>query len=92
MAGMIEEKLNEWIEGKNLALVDATLDIALERLGLPVNKDWDGMRDTLLPIKSSQGEQLYHPSEAYQMQGPPDGKSLAFYSGLNSWLEKVRKS
>ena len=77
------------IEGK-LVLVDATLDIALERLGLPVNKEWDGMSDTLLPVKPSGEELLYHPSEAYGMQPPLDGKSLAFYRGLNSWLEEMR--
>lgn len=77
------------IEGK-LVLVDATLDQALERLGLPVNKEWDGRSDTLLPVKPSGEELLYHPSEASRMQVPLDEKSLAFYRELNLWLEEVR--
>lgn len=77
------------IEG-NLVLVDATLDPALERLGLPVNGEWDGMSDTLLPVKPSGEELFYHPSEACGLQPSLDEKSLAFYRGLNSWLEEVR--
>ena len=77
------------IEGK-LVLVDATLDPALERLGLPVNKDWDGRSDTLLPVVPSGDGLVYHPSEARRMQVLLDETSLAFYQGLNSWLEEVR--
>ncbi len=78
------------IEGK-LVLVDATLDTALRRLGLPVNKEWDGVSNTLLPINPCGEEQLYHPSEAYLMQARYDEKSLTFYNELNSWLEVVRR-
>lgn len=49
-------------------LVDATLELHLQRLGLPVNKEWDGMGNTLLPINSCGEEQFYHPPEAYHMQ------------------------
>jgi len=80
------------IEG-NLVLVDATIDPALQKLGLPVNEKWDGFKDTLLAMNPCGEEQLYHPSEAHLMQPPnTDEKSLAFYDGLNSWLEKVRRS
>lgn len=79
------------IEGE-LILVDATLDPALERLGLPVNKEWDGMSHTLLPINPCGEEQLYHPSEAYLMlPAQYNAKSLVFYNELNSWLEDVRR-
>ena len=79
------------IDGKFI-LVDATLDPALQKVGLPVNKEWDGIRDTLLAVNPCGEEQLYHPCEARSMQpGITDEKSLAFINGLNSWLEKLRK-
>lgn len=78
------------IEGA-LVLVDATLDPSLAKLGLPVNKTWDGVSDTLLPLRPCGEEQLYHPAEAYGMQPPQDERALAFYRGLNSWLDEVRK-
>ena len=77
---------------RNLVLVDATLDPTLERVGLPVNKDWDGISDTLLPIVSCGEEQLYHPCEASHIKVRLDDKSLAFYKELNSWLVRVRRS
>jgi hypothetical protein len=78
------------IEGK-LVLVDATVDRALEGLGLPVNRKWNGTSDTLLPIRPVGEEQLYHPLEARNMERVVDEGSLTFYRELNSWLEEVRK-
>ncbi len=78
------------IDGK-LVLVDATLDSALKNAGLAVNQDWDGVSDTLLPMNPCGEEQFYHPSEAYLMQAQYDGKSLAFYSELNSFFEEARR-
>jgi len=83
------------IDGE-LVLVDATLDSALmtqplERFGLPVSKEWDGVSNTLLPISPCGEEQLYHPSEAYLMQARYDEESLAFYRELNSWFEDIRQ-
>jgi len=78
------------IDGE-LVLVDATLDPALARLGLPVSKEWDGVSNTLLPMNPCGEEQLYHPSEAYLMQARYDQKTLAFYNEFNSWLEDVRR-
>ncbi len=75
-----------------LVLVDATLDPALERLGLPVNKEWDGISDTQLPIVSCGEEQLYHPSESSHIEARLDNKSLSFYKELNLWLAEVRRS
>jgi len=83
------------IDGQ-LVLVDATLDSALmkqalERFGLTVNREWDGVSNTLLPMNPCGEEQLYHPSEAYLMQARYDEKQLAFYRELNSWFEDVRR-
>lgn len=78
------------IDGE-LVLVDATLDLALEGIGMPVNKEWDGISDTLLPMIPCGEEELYHPSEAYLMQAEYDEKQLAFYREFNLWLEKVRR-
>lgn len=77
------------IDGE-LILVDATLDPALKRLGLPVNEEWDGISNTLLAINPCGEEQIYHPAEASLLQAQHDEKSLVFYSELNRWLEVVR--
>lgn len=80
------------IEGKPV-LVDATLDPPLEKLGLPVNKKWDGLSDALLAVKPLREAEPYHPSEIYLMEVPAlDEKPLAFYNKLNSWLDRVRKN
>jgi hypothetical protein len=78
------------IEGR-LVLVDATLDPVLEQMGLPVNRDWDGLSDTRLAIHPSGEEELYHPSEAASLRAPPDGDRLAFSNALNRWLEDLRR-
>ena len=79
------------IDGRFI-LVDATLEPALQKIGLPVNREWDGIRDTLLAVNPCGEEQLYHPSEARSIQpGITDEKSLAFINGLNAWLEKLRE-
>lgn len=78
------------IDGE-LVLVDATLDPALAKLGLPVNQEWDGVSDTMLPMNPCGQEQLYHPSEASLMRPRHNEKQLAFYHELNSLLEKVRR-
>ena len=78
------------IEGR-LVLVDATLDRALEQMGLAVNKDWDGLLDMQLPMNPSGEEELYHPSEASSLRAQPDEARLAFYNALNRWLEEMRK-
>lgn len=78
------------IEGR-LVLVDATIDPALVSLGLPVNMDWDGVSDMLLPLNPTGPEQIYHPSEAHLMQERQlDNKALTFYNRLNSWMDDIR--
>ncbi|HIE17767.1 MAG TPA: hypothetical protein EYP71_06180 [Dehalococcoidia bacterium] len=78
--------------GDKLVLVDATLDLALQKIGLPVNKEWDGFSDTLLAVSPCGAEELYHPSEvAHMVPKEINEKSQAFYRALNAWLEQVRK-
>lgn len=76
--------------GERLALVDATMDPALTRLGLPVNAGWDGCSDTLLPLQPRFGEQLYHPDEALLMPPGYGREMLAFQAAYNAWLEEMR--
>jgi transglutaminase-like putative cysteine protease len=79
------------IEGR-LVLVDATLDPLLEVMGLPVNRDWDGLSDTRLAVHPSGEEELYHPSEAASLRGTqPEAARLAFTAALNRWLEELRR-
>jgi len=73
-----------------LVLVDATLDPPLEKVGLTVNKDWDGLSNTLLPMNPCGEEELYSPAEACLMRPEYDEKALAFYDALNVFFEKVR--
>lgn len=78
------------ISGK-LVLVDATVDLPLEGLGLPVNRYWDGVSDTLLPVNPSGDEQIYHPSEARHINNVfIDEAHLKFFREFNDWLENVR--
>jgi hypothetical protein len=73
-----------------LVLVDATIDPALKKLGLPVNEVWDGISDTLLAIEPIGEGQIYHPSEASLLTAQRDERMLVFYTELNRWLEVVR--
>ena len=77
------------IEGK-LVLVDATLDAPLLKADFPVNIDWDGKSDTVLPITPCGNEEWYHPSEAPLMEARKNKQFLAFYKEFNSFLEWVR--
>jgi hypothetical protein len=77
---------------ERLVLVDATLDPALAKLGLPVNVTWDGVSDTQLPLVPSGAEELYCHSEAGFIVPDLDDTSLKFYRGLNRWLDEVRES
>lgn len=79
--------------GGKLVLVDATVDLPLEGLGLPVNRYWDGINDTLLPVNPSGDEQIYHPSEVRHVNSVfIDEAHLKFFKEFNDWLENVRKS
>jgi hypothetical protein len=78
------------IDGR-LVLVDATLDPALARVGLPVNQIWDGVSETMLPVNPCSEEELYDPSEASLMQAQQvNNVARTFYNGLNAWMELLR--
>lgn len=79
------------IDGR-LVLVDATLDLPLEKSDLVINREWDGFSDTLLPMTPCGEEQLYHPSEAHLMEARSGQRWLEFYVVLNACLEQVRQS
>ena len=80
------------MEGR-LVLIDATMDLPLQILGLPVNRLWDGKADMLMPINPSGDEQLFHPSEAEYINNVYiDDDHLAFFHGLNYWLSQLRQS
>lgn len=72
-------------------LVDATLDLPLQKAGMTVNENWDGVSDTLLPITPCGEEEWYHPLEAYLMRARIDEQMLAFYKELNTFLDWVRR-
>lgn len=79
-----------FIDGRYV-LIDATIDPPLGRLGLPVNMNWDGFTDTVLPVLPTGEEEIYHPLEVSLMQPPsPDDTAMAFYNGLNQFFEKIR--
>jgi hypothetical protein len=74
-----------------LVLVDATLDPALSRVGLPVNRRWDGVSETLLPVIPCSEEEWYDSSEANLMHPQQiDDVTRTFYNSLNAWMELLR--
>ena len=76
--------------GGRLVLVDATVDGRLKRLGLPVNENWNGLSNMLLPVTPVGEEQLFHPSEVRDYEAQYDEVSLEFFSRMNAWLDRVR--
>jgi hypothetical protein len=73
-----------------LVLIDATLDPPLEKLGLPVNKNWDGISNQSLPVIPLD-EEIYHPSERVGLEPPSFTEiELRFYTEMNQWLDEVR--
>jgi hypothetical protein len=73
-------------------LVDATIDLPLGSIGLPVNANWDGESDTVLPVLPTGEEEIYHTSEAMLMPPPDlDDTALTFYEGLNEYFERIRR-
>ena len=79
-----------FIDGRYV-LVDATVDLPLGSIGLPVTLEWDGLSDTSLPVLPTGPEEVYHPSEAALMPPPDlDDTALEFYYGLNAYFEDIR--
>ena len=78
------------LEGR-LVRVDATIDAPLEKIGLPVNCNWDGFSDTLPAVEPEGEEEFFHPSEAsFISSTTTDEAHLEFFARLNAWLDEVR--
>jgi len=79
--------------GGRLVLVDATLDAPLSKLPLmPVNLEWDGFSDTMLPMNPTGESITFHPLEARVMKPVVNEKALEFYTFLNQCMEEVRRA
>ncbi|MDM8000011.1 MAG: hypothetical protein QUS33_08435 [Dehalococcoidia bacterium] len=75
-----------------LVLVDATVDRALKKLGLPVNENWNGYDEMVLPVTPVGEEQLFHPAEVRDYRARYDAASLEFFDRMNAWLERIREA
>jgi hypothetical protein len=72
-------------------LVDATIDLPLGQIGIPVNASWDGKSDTALPILPIDTEEIYSPLEAELMPAPDLTDNMRiFYEGLNLYFQRIR--
>ena len=73
--------------------VDATLDLAMKKIGLPVNETWDGFTAPVSPVIPCGPEEVYQPAEIFQeAETTPAGEILHFYQELNQWLQTIRSS
>ena len=85
---------NKW------AVVDATWDRPLARVGFPINESWDGVSDAKLAVESL--DEIVHQSvqervnfvQARKSSWTDDDNARTdrFVSALNNWLENVRRS
>ncbi len=77
--------------GDDLVLVDATCDLPLEEVGIPVNKNWDGFSDLVLPFIPLDDGEIYHSSEkGYLGQPSFSSAETEFYAELNRLLDEIR--
>lgn len=82
----------EWVS------VDATWDLPLEQVGFPVNKEWDGISNTLTAVTPI--EEIIHTSleeressKKRLVDGYSDTENLIrpeFYKKFHEWLDAVR--
>ncbi len=85
------------IDGKWVS-VDATWDLPLEKVGFPVNKEWDGVSDTKTAVKPL--EEIIHSSleerelsKRQMVQGYTEDENQArpeFYKKFHEWLDTIR--
>jgi transglutaminase-like putative cysteine protease len=76
-----------------LVLVDATCDLPLERIGVLVNRYWDGFGNLALPVHPLGKEEIYHSSERASLAPPLFSNVEAeFFLSLNKWLDEVREN
>jgi hypothetical protein len=74
-----------------LVLVDATCDLPLEKIGVPVNKHWDGFGSLVLPLHPLGDEEIFHALERMPLALPSFSEiETEFFINLNDWLEEVR--
>jgi hypothetical protein len=78
------------IDGR-LVLVDATLDLPLQKAGFTVNAGWDGKSDMLLPVTPCGAGEWYSPGEARLMKTSLDAQFQSFYPELNRFLDQMRR-
>ncbi len=82
-------------------LVDATWDLPLKRLGFPVNKSWDGDRNTSNAVKPE--DEIIHKNERERtryirarrwglLTEKEKVSSRRFFNELNKWLQEARNS
>jgi len=72
-------------------LVDATLDLPLQKAGFTVNAGWDGKSDMLLPVTPCGPEEWYSPAEARLMKTSLAPQFEVFYPELNRFLDQMRR-
>jgi hypothetical protein len=74
-----------------LVLVDATIDLPLQKAGFTVNAGWDGKSDMLLPVTPIGAEDWYYHSEGRLMRTSVAPQFQAFYPELNRFLDQMRR-
>ena len=74
-----------------LVLVDATIDLPLQKAGFTVNAGWDGKSDMLLPVTPIGAEDWYYHSEGRLMRTSVVPQFQAFYPELNRFLDQMRR-
>jgi hypothetical protein len=84
---------NKW------AVVDATWDRPLARVGFPVNESWDGINDTKLAVDAL--DEIVHENVQERVNfvqtrkaswtADDNARTDHFISALNKWLEDVRR-
>jgi hypothetical protein len=82
------------------ALLDATWDRPLARVGFPVNESWNGASDTRLAVErldeivheNAQERMNFVQARKYSWTADDNVRYGRFISALNSWLEDVRRN
>jgi len=86
------------IKDKNI-IIDATWDAAIEKIGVPVTKDWKPQEDTHFGVPSlretvhaSQEERdLFVQSERKKISSEERKTSKLFVIAFNKWLDEIRE-
>lgn len=76
---------NKWVK------VDCTWDLALEKVGFPITKNWDGISDTL---QITEGKLKFYDTDKYTKDKRIKiikEEAYVFAEALNSWFDNIRK-